>query len=206
MKMKNVFMLLLGAMLILSMVSMVSAETITAETITDGDNTDDVQVTLILSQLFQVEIPADIELQKEGENLVYSGFNWLNATVNLLNQENGLVVNITSSNVNHIDNEPKLWNLTSPSGSVAKYIIGYSTNTNYQIDENSDTLVSEQDQVIAIKESGNKTELCMHYKLVTPVHQLKTETYTDTLTFGVYILPKVEVGEMPDGYLTPLSA
>ena len=77
MKMKNVFMLLLGAMLILSMVSMVSAEptkvSVTNESI-NSQNEVDVKVTLALSQSFEVEIPADIVLDDAVEAGVYSGY------------------------------------------------------------------------------------------------------------------------------------
>lgn len=211
--MKKILMLLLGAMLVLSMAGVVSAET-TATTFTEEDfaseksKTVDMTVTLVLEEAYEVTIPADIELteQKDGEVLMYSGYNWLNATVHLMKPDEGLYINITSNNVEN-NAVSKEWTLDSTtSDSEAKYIIGYTTAPTVHIDENSLTLISENKQVLGIKEAGKKAELCMHYKLITPVSTLSTETYTDTLTFGVYILPTSEIENMGSAYLKSLSA
>lgn len=211
--MKKILMLLLGTMLVLSMAGVVSAGpnpvTFDQDDFASVDTqTANIEVKLVLEEAYEVTIPADILLteQKDGEVLMYSGYNWLNATVHLMKPSEGLYINITSDNVenNAVSEE---WTLESTtSDSEAKYIIGYTTSPTVHIQEGSLTLISENEQVIGISQAGKKAELCMHYKLITPVSSLSTETYTDTLTFGVYILPTSAIGNMDSTYLKPLSA
>ena len=211
--MKKILMLLLGTMLVLSMAGVVSAGsdpvTFDQDDFASVDTqTANIEVKLVLEEAYEVTIPADIELteQKDGDVLMYSGYNWLNATVHLMKPDEGLYINITSDNFedNAVSEEWTLGSTTSDS--EAKYIIGYTTSPTVHIQEGSLTLISEKEQVIGIKEAGKKAELCMHYKLITPVHELETETYTDTLTFGVYILPTSAIGNMDSTYLKSLSA
>lgn len=211
--MKKILMLLLGTMLVLSMAGVVSAApnpvTFDQDDFASVDTqTANIEVKLVLEEAYDVTIPADVVLteHREGDVLMYSGYNWLNATVHLMKPSMGLYINITSDNVenNAISEE---WTLASTtSNSEAKYIIGYTTSPTVHINENSITRISENEQVIGIKQAGKKAELCMHYKLITPVSTLSTETYIDTLTFGVYILPTSEIGNMDSAYLKSLSA
>ena len=210
--MKKILMLLLGTMLVLSMAGVVSAGsdpvTFDQDDFASVDtHTANIEVKLVLEEAYEVTIPADIVLteHRDGDVLMYSGFNWLNATVHLMNPGEGLVVNITSDQVVHVPGSvSKRWILETSDDDQAEYIIGYTTSPSEHIEESNG--ITENDQVIAIKDAGKKAELCMHYKLVTPVHELETETYTDTLTFGVYILPVAQVGTMSSTYLKPISA
>lgn len=206
--MKKILMLLLGTMLVLSMAGVVSAES-DPVTFTDADfpagtdsKTAQVTVTLTLLESYEVTIPANVALEEHSNNGIpmYSGSNWLNATVHLMKPGTGLVVNITGTYADG-DNLQKLWNLTSGSGDVAQYIIGYTTSPSDHIEIGSNTQISAGSQVIGIADAGKKAELCMHYKLVTPLSQLTTETYTDTLTFGVYVVPKSAVAPMDSNFL-----
>lgn len=206
--MKKILMLLLGTMLVLSMAGVVSAE---SDPVTFNEThfpagtdrqTAQVTVTLTLLESYEVTIPANVALEEHSDNGIpmYSGNNWLNATVHLMKPGTGLVVNITGDYADG-QNLKKLWNLTSESGDVAQYIIGYSTSPSDHIDIGSNTQISDGSQVIGIADAGKKAELCMHYKLVTPLSQLTTETYTDTLTFSVYVVPDTAIEPMDSKFL-----
>lgn len=195
MKMKNVFMLLLGAMLILSMVSMVSAEptkvSVTNESI-NSKNKVDVTVTLALSQSFEVEIPADIVLNDDLTAGVYTGYSWLNATVHLLNDKTRLTVDITSENVdNHQAGNKNYWNLTSAGAPDLQYIIAATNGPNVHIDEaqySNWVYEGMTPSVISLEDPTTKN-VCLHFKLASPLTAATVGTYTDTLTFTVNLLP-----------------
>ena len=94
--MKKILMLLLGAMLVLSMAGVVSAEpnpvTVNEAHLSETDSkTTQVTVTLVLEEAYEVTIPADIILteHRNGDTLMYSGSNWLNATVHLMQPGTG---------------------------------------------------------------------------------------------------------------------
>ena len=192
MKMKNVFMLLLGAMLILSMVSMVSAEpekvSVTNESI-NSKNEVDVKVTLALSQSFEVEIPADIVLDDNVEAGVYTGYGWLNATVHLLNENTRLIVNVTSENVEgHQANQKNYWNLTSNGAPDLQYIMAYTNSPGVHIDTSQyENWIYEGRPIISVEDPTIVTR-CIHFKLFSPLTAATVGTYTDTLTFAVYLV------------------
>ena len=196
MKMKNVFMLLLGAMLVLSMAGVVSAEQnpvpITNETY-NTDNTVDVTVTLALSQSFEVTIPADIELNNNKDMATYTGNAWLNATVHLLNPGTVLIVNVSSENVD--GHQPtgvrNYWNLTNGNhASDLQYIIAAGEDEDdHDCIDVVNNWVYEGKNVINLEDFGHQN-ICLHFKLYSSLSSADVGTYKDTLTFGVYLVPR----------------
>lgn len=194
MKMKNVFMLLLGAMLVLSMAGVVSAETnpveITNKTYTEGTKSADVKVTLALSQSFEVTIPADIVMTDAHETGTYSGYDWVNATVHLLNPNTALLVNITSTNVDgHDGSGEEYWNLIGSDSNKLQYIIAStgSPGTHASLTDSSNW-ISENEQLIYLSGHGVQNR-CLHFCLASQLSSANVGTYEDTLTFNVYLVP-----------------
>jgi hypothetical protein len=193
MKMKNVFMLLLGAMLVLGMAGVVSADQnpvpITNETY-NTDNTVDVKVTLALSQSFEVTIPADIELNNNEDMATYTGNAWLNATVHLLNPNTALIVNVSSNNVDghQSGGVENYWNLKNGALTLQYIIASGDDEDDHDCVNEVNNWVYEGKNVIYVKDFGHSNE-CLHFKLYSSLNSADVGTYTDTLTFGVYLIP-----------------
>lgn len=194
MKMKNVFMLLLGAMLVLSMAGGVSAATanpqptnITQADFTPGqpDPTRTTIVTLNLGQSFEVELPASFSLTDETGDDVYTGLAFVNATVNRLESGRTLTVTVSSTDPS---NQDKVWNLKNDAGDKLEYVIGLGDAGNsVNLDEPNNLLTSGA-TIIPNLGVGGTASKALHFKLTSSVNEAKTGEYTDTLTFTVAVV------------------
>ena len=135
MKMKNVFMLLLGAMLVLSMIGTGTAANAGVQTpITEeflgsavtGSTTGTTNVTLALSQSFEVILPADFQLT-ENSNGEFTGLANISAHAMLLSSGNKLTVSMTSAT----NQDGNTWHLTNTTGSDT---LDYATKVSAFID------------------------------------------------------------------------
>ena len=189
MKMKNVFMLLLGAMLVLSMAGAVSAVEITQEDFSGNiEKSSQVTVSLYLSQTFSVEIPADFQLEPIEENGVwrYSSLQIVNTTIHLLGP--GKYLNITISSINYTGNAQKDWKLTEVGGSSSyNYTVKGSQYDNTHVDYDHDSAsmwLSSGDVVLRTNRVGDDYRY-LHFRLRDA--PTSVGTYVDTLTFTVKI-------------------
>lgn len=194
MKMKNVFMLLLGAMLVLSMIGTGTAANAGEQTpITEdflgsaatGSTKGTTNVTLVLSQSFEVILPADFQLTENG-NGEFTGLANVSAYAMLLSSGNKLTVSMTSAT----NQDGNTWHLTNTTGSDT---LDYATKVSAFIDGGHVDLDYSPDWYIAgtpiihIDRSGVKQDRHIHFKLInTPTVIGK---YKDTLTFNIYVGP-----------------
>ena len=193
--MKKVLMILLSAMLVLSMVGMVSADT----EVSVGDldvNTHskevNVQVTVGLEQSFTVTIPDSINLNDDVMPGTYTGYDTLSATVHLLNPNTKLVVSIESDNVeNHVSGQSNFWKLKSTVGNEeVLYIIASTNGESDHINENANAnWVYEGQHVITLNGPASVTKH-LHFKIKDgQFDSVSTGDYSDTLKFKVELLP-----------------
>ena len=192
--MKKVLMVLLGAMLILSMSGMVSAdiEVIPGEGFnTSGDSVvHSVPVTVGLDQSFTVTIPSAINLDDTVQTGTYSGYDTLSATVHLLNPQTKLVVTISSDNSSIGDN---LWNLTSTTDSSkkVKYIIAETGSSSVHIDENAPGNWLENGEAVLTLTGPTATPMVkhLHFKIKDgQFSSVEPGQYSDTLKFTVSLV------------------
>ena len=206
MKMKNVFMLLLGAMLVLSMVGVGAAEVAGTQTpaITElsldgeGKATQQTTVTLALSQSFEVTLPADFDLTDDKNNGEYTGLALVNTTVHLLNPGKMLTVSISSpNNDRYVAENPgsKYWILKEQnvaSGSTPKelrYIISAKNSDSTHVDTgNQADWLSEETNFIEISAPTPLKTTYLHFKLAESLSVATVGTYKDTLTFKVAVV------------------
>ena len=194
MKMKNVFMLLLGAMLVLSMIGTGTAANAGTQTpiteeflggATTGSKTGTTNVTLVLSQSFEVILPADFQLTENG-NGEFTGLANVSAHAMLLSSGNKLTVSMTSAT----NPDGNTWYLTNTTGSDT---LTYATKVSVYIDGGHVNLddaagwYTAGTPIIHIDRSGVKQDKYIHFKLInTPT---VIGIYKDTLTFEIKVGP-----------------
>ena len=193
MKKKNVFMILLVAMLIVSMIGMASAAEATASptqitetSLSGSDGTGSAihstKVTLALEQSFTVTLPADFTLTDDEQMGVYTGLATVIADVHLLNTGNQLTISISSDQT---DGVGKYWKLVDGSNHELRYVIKDTSDKEDHIDlaSNADWL-AEDENFISISAPTTQTRY-LHFKVADPVTAVTT--YTDQLTFTVKV-------------------
>ena len=189
--MKKLLMILLSAMLVLSMVGMVSAAEVYIENLdpTSNSHSVEVQVTVGLEQSFTVTIPDSINLNDDLNPGTYTAYDTLSATVHLLNPNTKLVVTIESENVDHQSGQDNYWKLKSGDKSV-DYIIASTTGEGDHINENANAnWVYEGTEVISLKGPASVTKH-LHFKIKDgQFSTITTGEYSDTLIFKVALLP-----------------
>ena len=203
MKMKNVFMLLLGAMLVLSMVGVGAAEVAGTQTpaITElsldgeGKATQQTTVTLALSQSFEVTLPADFDLTDDKNNGEYTGLALVNTTVHLLNPGKMLTVSVSSpNNDGYVAANPgsKYWilkeqNVASPK--ELRYIISATDSDSSHVNTGDQAgWLSEGTNFIEISAPTPLKTTYLHFKLAESLSVATVGTYKDTLTFKVAVV------------------
>ena len=195
--MKKVLMILLSAMLVLSMVGFVSADTATSkEPITHdflndqttGSTTSDTKVTLALSQSFEVELPADFALTAAAPGDPYTGLAHVKATVYLLNVGNQLTVSVSSTNVvddSHvIGGTDNYWVLKNGNEEL-KYVIKDASNDGDHVNLAAPTeWLAEGENFIMLTGQGVQ-EKYLHFRVSDAITNVGT--FTDTLTFTISV-------------------
>ena len=201
MKMKNVFMLLLGAMLVLGMAGGVSAAiagehtpAINQEDLVDGKVTHETTVTLALAQAFEVTLPANFDMTDDDNDGVYTGLAFVNATVHLLDSGKKLTVNATSENLettntfHQLGGSNNVWKLQlGETDTYLDYVIRIG-NAGDHIDLGATNTWYMSGQNIISRTQAGSDSVAMHFKLKSDIGTATVGTYTDTLTFTVAIV------------------
>ena len=186
--MKKVLMVLLGAMLVLSMAGMVSADTdVGVENLTSNQHIVEVSVTVGLEQSFTVTIPDSINLNDDVTPGTYSGYDTLSATVHLLNPNTKLVVRISSDNVdNHQYGQSNYWILKDSANHELQYIIASTSGAEDHVNEQANgNWVYEGMEVISLTGPTTVTKH-LHFKVKSgQFSEVPTGDYSDLLKFTV---------------------
>ena len=210
MNMKKVFTVLLSAVLILSMISVVSAAGTTqaisledlTETNTEGEKTDsfDATVSLTLNELFTVTLPASFELTLNDAKNAYTDKQPLSIDVTRLDKGHNIDITVSSPNFGResIDDE-ETWTLVQKDVSVGEaallpYKMGIGGEDVHIGDTNNDpiTMTEYGGSFIAavVKENvaSDATGDYIHVMMSVPGSNLiDSAVYEDTLTFTVTV-------------------
>lgn len=201
MKMKNVFMLLLGAMFVLGMAGGVSAAiageqtpAITQEDLVDGKTTQQTTVTLALAQAFEVTLPANFDMTDDDNDGVYTGLAFVNATVHLLDSGKKLTVNVTSDNLaetgtTHTEGgSNNVWKLQlGDTTTYLDYVIRMGSVSDHVDLGSPNTWLRSGQNIISRTIAGEESK-ALHFKLKSDIGTATVGTYTDTLTFTVAVV------------------
>lgn len=186
MKIKNVFMILIAAVIVMSMAGGVAA--VTQDDLVNGDPyvSGHVPVTLTLEQSFTVTLPVAFNFE-EHESGYYSDNEPFSVNVHRLNTTATLYVNVSSTNY-YGDGE--MWNLTTTTGNVPgiSYIMGVTDSDKSHLDNTNSIL---NNTAIFNSTAPGKAEAVnkyLHVKIPVPADELDvTGIYNDQLTFTIKI-------------------
>lgn len=190
MKIKNVFMILLAAVLVMSMAGGVAAaDAVTQDNLVNGEYTTGtpVPVTLTLEQSFTVTLPVAFNFV-EHEDGYYADNEPFSVNVHRLNKSATLYVNVSSPNYDITNN---MWNLTSNTENVddISYVMGVTNGEKVHI--GTTNLINNQTDIFNSTSAGAVTNY-LHAKIPVLATELDvTGTYTDQLTFTIRIYEPV---------------
>lgn len=185
--MKKYFMILLSAVLILSLVGVVSADDLTAEDISKGKDNTTAIVKLVVSDSYTVTLPSAFNFGYSNDAGTYTARSPVSVSIKTF--DSAMVLNISVSGNTSV-HDTKLWNLTCIEDNNMYVAYYYMTNVtgydNHIEDVSTDARLVHNGGSILIT---NKTvsDKYIHLRLDgTPTH---SGTYTETLTFKVNIDP-----------------
>jgi len=185
MKIKNVFMILLAAVLVMSMAGGVYA--VTQDDLVNGDPyvSGPVPVTLTLEQSFTVTLPVAFNFE-EHESGYYSDNEPFSVNVHRLNTTATLYVNVSSTS--YYD-DGKIWNLTTTGGVPdISYVMGVTDSDKSHI--GNENLIFNNTAIFNSTAPGKAEAVnkYLHVKIPVDADELDvTGAYSDQLTFTIRI-------------------
>ena len=210
MNMKKVFTVLLSAVLILSMISVVSAAGTTQDislgdldgTNGEGEKTDSFNaiVSLTLNELFTVTLPASFELTLNDAKTAYTDKQPLSIDIIRLDKDHNIDITVSSTNFGRESIDDKeTWTLVQKDVSVGEpallpYKMGIGAEDVHIGDGNNDpiSMTKSGDSFIeaVVKENieSDTTGAYIHIMMSVPGSDLiDSAVYEDTLTFTVTV-------------------